>query len=57
VVGAGTLSLGVADLIKMVGTMQVSGVEGVAAKAKILGEFGEFFLGELWNSYKPHLGI
>jgi hypothetical protein len=56
VVGAGTLSLGVTDLIKMVGTMQVSGVESAAEKGKILGAFGAFFMGELWDSYKPHLG-
>jgi predicted patatin/cPLA2 family phospholipase len=57
VVGAGTLSLGVADLMKMVRTMQVTGVADAAEKTKILSRFGTFFMGELWDSYKPHLGI
>jgi hypothetical protein len=34
----------------------VSGVESAAEKGKILGAFGAFFMGELWDSYKPHLG-
>jgi predicted patatin/cPLA2 family phospholipase len=57
VAGAGILSLGVTDLAKMVSTLQVSGVASAAEKPKILGRFGAFFLDELWDSYKPHLGI
>jgi predicted patatin/cPLA2 family phospholipase len=55
VVGAGTLSLGVAALIQMLGTVQVNGEETIAGKSKIIAQFGEFFMGELWDTYKPHL--
>ncbi len=57
VVGAGTLSLGMTELITMLGTLQVSGVDGAVAKAKIIGNFGSFFMGELWETYKPHLKL
>jgi hypothetical protein len=57
VVGAGTLSLGVTSLIAMLGTVQVSGVDGTVAKAKIIGQFGTFFMGELWETYKPHVKL
>jgi len=55
VVGAGTLSLGVAALIAMLGTVQVTGVDSAVEKARIIGQFGNFFMGELWDTYKPHL--
>jgi len=55
VVGAGTLSLGVEALAKMLSTVQVSGEDSVAGKAKIIGQFGTFFMGELWDTYKPHV--
>jgi predicted acylesterase/phospholipase RssA len=57
VVGAGTLSLGVTELIAMLGTVQVTGEDGTLAKAKIIGQFGTFFMGELWETYKPHLKL
>lgn len=57
VVGAGTLSLGAAALIAMLGTVQVSGPASELAKAKIIGQFGMFFMGELWETYKPHLKL
>jgi predicted acylesterase/phospholipase RssA len=57
VVGAGTLSLGLPALIAMLGTVQVSGVDGAVARANIIGRFGTFFMGELWETYKPHLKL
>lgn len=57
IIGAGTLSLGVTELIAMLGTVQVSGVDGPVAKAKIIGQFGSFFMGELWETYKPQLNL
>ena len=56
VVGAGTLSLGVAALIRMLGTVQILNAATPAQKAAALARFGQFFLGELWDSYRPHLG-
>src|SRR5262249_15458590 len=54
VVGAGILSLGVGDLLKMLTTMQATGPEGLADKADALSKFGAFFLGELWSTYGSH---
>jgi hypothetical protein len=56
VVGAGTLSLGVAALIRMLGTAQVSNASTLAQKTGALARFGQLFLGELWDTYGPHLG-
>ena len=57
VVGAGTLSLGLPELMAMIGTVQVSGEDSAIAKAKIIAQFGAFFMGELWETYKPHLKL
>ncbi len=51
VVGAGVLTLGVTDLLKLISTMTVLGARGVGDNAAALGKFGRFFLGELWESY------
>jgi hypothetical protein len=56
VVGAGTLSLGVTALIRMMGTVQISNARSLAQKTDALTRFGKFFLGELWDSYSSHLG-
>jgi hypothetical protein len=39
----------------MLSTVQVSGEDSAAGKAKIIGQFGAFFMGELWDTYKPHV--
>ena len=49
--GAGILSLGVKDLVKLVSTIDVPDAKNTAEKAKTLQAFGRFFLGELWDSY------
>lgn len=55
VIGAGVLTLGVADLIMMVSTMTVSNAESGTDKVKTVGTFGKFFLGELWDTYVKHV--
>ncbi|MDY7231815.1 patatin-like phospholipase family protein [Hyalangium rubrum] len=51
VVGAGILKLGMGDLLKLVSSMRSSreGTEGLKAVA----QFGQFFLGTLWDVYMP----
>lgn len=56
VVGAGILTLGVADLIKLVSTMTVINAYSTVDKLETIGRFGGFFLGELWATYGPHAG-
>jgi len=53
VVGAGMLSLGLTDVIKLVATMGSCrpGRAGLEARLR----FGEFFLGSLWELYAPKL--
>src|SRR5947209_5012847 len=55
VVGAGTLTLGVAAFIRALGTVEILNAPTLAAKADALARFGRFFLGELWDSYGVHL--
>ncbi len=54
VVGAGVLTLGVAQLIKLVASFEATGADSPAAKAEAISKFGKFFLGELWDSYVKH---
>jgi hypothetical protein len=49
VVGAGILTLGVADLARLVSTMRVNGSPQAVPEA--LARFGHFFMGELWDTY------
>ncbi|MGH8528725.1 MAG: hypothetical protein ACRETN_02630 [Nevskiales bacterium] len=51
VVGAGILTLGVPELIAMVGSMRALGGGGMGTVMR----FGSFFLGQLWNTYAPHV--
>jgi predicted acylesterase/phospholipase RssA len=55
IVGAGTLSLGVPDLIRMLGTVSTPGAPGPAQSAAAIARFGHFFLGQMWDSYGAHL--
>jgi predicted acylesterase/phospholipase RssA len=55
VVGAGILTLGVTDLIKLVSTLKVTNVDSSKDKVKTVSKFGTFFMGELWDSYVKHL--
>jgi len=56
VVGAGVLSLGVADLVAMVPTMHVTNASNPVEAAEAMSRFGHFFLGELWNTYVKKAG-
>lgn len=51
VVGAGILTLGVTELMKLLASMEVTGANGAVDKADTLARFGRFFMGELWDSY------
>ena len=54
VVGAGILTLGVTDLIKLVSTMKVIHAESGSDKVSTIAKFGRFFMGELWDTYVKH---
>jgi hypothetical protein len=54
VVGAGVLSLGVADLARLVSTVRATGADGLADRKAAVAAFGRFFLGELWDTYAGH---
>lgn len=51
VVGAGILTLGFLDLVKLAETMAVTNARTAAESAEGLLEFGRFFMGELWDTY------
>jgi predicted acylesterase/phospholipase RssA len=53
VVGAGVLTLGVADLAKLTSTIHVTNAAHVGDHARALATFGGFFMGSLWDSYGP----
>ena len=55
VAGAGVLSLGVGDLIRMLGTVSTPGTADSAQSVAAVTRFGRFFLGKMWESYGPHL--
>jgi hypothetical protein len=55
VVGAGILTLGVTDLIKLVSTITVTNADSATDKLKTISKFGSFFLGELWDTYGIHV--
>jgi pimeloyl-ACP methyl ester carboxylesterase len=51
VIGAGILTLGAADLVKMISTMRALNAASTTKAANAVMKFGSFFLGELWNTY------
>ena len=51
VVGAGILTLGVRDLLKLVSTVTVTNAQTNTDKITTVAKFGQFFMGELWDSY------
>jgi len=56
VVGAGVLSLDVGDLIRLLTTLHATNAHSAAQQADAVRKFGTFFLGELWDSYRDHVG-
>jgi cholesterol oxidase len=54
VVGAGILTLGVGDLLKLTSTIRTTNAKDPGQSVQAIAEFTEFFLGELADSYlKP----
>jgi hypothetical protein len=51
VVGAGILSLGMGDFLKLISTVSAIGSHGVKESASAVAAFGTFFLGKLWEQY------
>jgi choline dehydrogenase-like flavoprotein len=51
VVGAGVLTLGLADLTKMTSTMRVLNAKNPGDYIKALATFIKFFMGNLWDTY------
>lgn len=56
IVGAGILSLGIKDLLKLVTTMNVSNAANNKDKLHAYSRFGRFFMGELWETYASFAG-
>jgi predicted acylesterase/phospholipase RssA len=51
VVGAGVLTLGVIDLIKLLSTFHSTNAESIGGRLRAAGAFAGFFVRELWKSY------
>ena len=51
VVGAGVLSLGIAELAKLVKTLKATSTDSTGEGARTVLKFGKFFMGNLWDSY------
>lgn len=51
VIGAGVLTLGVAELTDLLGTVEVHNAATPAERLGVIIRFGRLFLGELWDSY------
>ena len=51
IVGAGILSLGMGDFLKLISTVSAIGSHGVKESASAVASFGTFFLGKLWEQY------
>lgn len=56
VVGAGVISLGVKELMALVSTMRVTNAESHKQEAETVMKFGQFFMGDLWDTYVKHRG-
>src|SRR6056297_637071 len=52
VVGAGVLKLSKKELIKLLRSMHAIAADSSAERFNLIANFGAFFIGELWNSYK-----
>ena len=51
VVGAGILSLGPVELMRLVSTMRATNAKSIREQTEAVLEFGRFFMGELWDTY------
>ncbi|HEY1984328.1 MAG TPA: hypothetical protein VGG85_02910 [Terracidiphilus sp.] len=57
VVGAGILTLGMADLLAMIPTMHATNTTSPEQAAEAVALFGKFFLGEVWDTYVTKAGV
>jgi len=53
--GAGILSLGMVDLVKLLSTVRVTNASSPMQRMETIGAFGKFFLGQLWATYAHHV--
>lgn len=51
IVGAGILSLGLPEFLKLISTLSAIGGHGVPENLASISTFGTFFLGKLWEQY------
>jgi hypothetical protein len=51
VIGSGVLSLGPDDLARLLTTVRVTGSTSAADTTRTIAQFGQFFMGELWDTY------
>ncbi len=51
IAGAGILTLGIGDLIRLLSTLDVLHTTDKVKRLGTLARFGSFFMGELWDSY------
>lgn len=54
IVGAGILTLGALELVKMISTFRILNAPSAAKAADAIMKFGRFFLGQLWETYGKH---
>ena len=53
VVGAGVLTISVPELLRLTASMRVRNARSPAEAAAVVGAFGRFFMGALWDTYSP----
>jgi len=51
IIGAGILTLGVKELLKLISSMEVTNPKLETDKLTTISKFGRFFIGELWDTY------
>ncbi len=56
VIGAGILRLNTGALASLMSTVRVTGTDNPLEQAGAVAKFGQFFMGELWDSYAPRFG-
>lgn len=53
VVGAGILTIDLEGFMKMIASMHTTHAHSIGEQAETVLQFGRFFLGELWEKYRP----
>jgi hypothetical protein len=47
--------LTIRELIRLLGTVKVENAKTLGLETEALAKFGFFFLGQLWDTYGPHI--